>query len=248
MNNFLKQILAPAQLKEQYLNILLNREDLYLQALTSASFDAKNNYEIFELIGDSTANKFLTWYFFRRFPQLNCPQGVKVLARLKINYASKKTFSKIADKLGFWPFIRASAQQKEGERNSLLEDSFEAFIGLTEMLLDEHFKIGVGFAVVNDILTSVFDKMPISLEYEDLYDAKTRLKELFDINNQLGTLIYEAEPNKTTIYRNGEKKIKIGEGFAVTKANQQQAAAAEALKLLKTQGYTRKIEHKLLCE
>ncbi len=252
MIDLLRKTLAPANLKPQYLDLLLTRIDLYEDAFTSASYDLKRNYEIYELLGDASANKFLVWYFHRRFPQLNCPAGVKVLARLKINYASKRSFAQIADRLGFWPYVRASDEQRKTAKKKLLEDVFEAFIGVTESIVDDRFEVGVGFSVINDVLTSIFDKMPISLRYEDLYDAKTRLKELFDANSHLGQLTYDDKTKGTvsTIYRTSTDgvKIKLADGHGLSKADRQQDASKKALEYLETEGYSRKINYDLFCE
>lgn len=259
METLLKRVLGPAQLKPQYVDVLMRRMDLYEQAFTAKSYDPKRNYEIFETLGDAAANNFVTWYFFRRYPQLNCTEGVKVLARLKINYSSKVTFSRIADKLGFWPYIRASEEQKRSDKRSLLEDVLESFVAVTIMILDEEFAIGVGFNVVYDILKHSFDEIPVSLEYEDLYDPKSRLKELFDARkSELGEWIQENIPvtinrqklHQTTYYRklrSGEK-IRIGYGTGRKKIDSEQVASQEALEVLKKAGYTRKVDYSVICE
>jgi|SRR5579864_1270487 dsRNA-specific ribonuclease len=251
MQSLLTKTLGLAKIKQHYVNVLLRHEDDYVQAFTAKSANANVNYEIFEMLGDSVANAFLTWYFFRRFPQLNCPEGVKVLARLKINYASKRSFASIADKLGFWPFINASKEAKDADPSSLLEDVFEAFVGVTTMILDNEYSVGVGFGIVYDLLAAIFDDLPISLEYEDLYDAKTRLKELFDANQStLGKLEYNDEATSTTIYRVpiSGPKIKLGYGTGRTKAERQQMAAKIGLDLMEREGYTRKNPYALICE
>ena len=98
------------------------------------------------------------------------------------------------------------------------------------------------------------------LRYQDLYDSKTRLKELFDLHEDvLGPLVYKEEKNEmiTTsfVYRVeggayeerangtlnkkriiGGKYIKIGEGSSSLKVDAQQVAAENALSNLKKQG------------
>jgi len=247
----IRKTIAPAQLKPQYENVLLSRIDLYEQVFTSASVDPVKNYEMYETLGDSTANKFITWYFFKRFPQLNCPDGVEVLSRLKITYASKRSFSKIAEKLGFWPFIKHNEPLTELRRRSLLEDVFEAFIGLTELLLDEYFMVGVGWAVCYDILKSIFDEMDVSLKYDDLVDAKSRLKELFDKNPQLGTISYTHTPNISFGYRittTGEK-IEMGKSSKSVHADREKEIATSGLNKLSKEGIvTKHKSYNLICE
>lgn len=252
MLSLIRKTIAPAQLKPQYADVILSRMDMYEIAFTHKSCDPTNNYEMFEMIGDATANKFVVWYFYRRFPQLNCSKGVKVLARLKINYSSKVMFAKIADSLGFWPYIRTCDPNKNLAKKSLLEDVFEAFVGLTEMLLDEYFTIGVGYAVVHDILKAIFDEFDVSIVYEELKDAKTKLKELFDKNaKRIGTHAYEEGPNNATrvyAYSPSGEKVLMGEGFGYVKADRQQEAAVMALKYLEQKGVVQPANYDLICE
>jgi len=186
-------LMKRANLKDKYVGVLTSDENMrkFSKAFTAASADSKENYEIYEQLGDVSANKFIVWYSYRRFPQLNCPLGVKVVARLRINYGAKNSFAGIADNLGFWPYISAaedgadrSAKYRARHKKDLLEDVFEAFVGCTEQILDQEYRPGVGYAIVYDILASIFDKIPISLKFEDLIDAKTRMKEIFDAFGQ----------------------------------------------------------------
>ena len=105
-------------------------------------------------------------------------------------------------------------------------------------------------AVVFDILECIFNDLHISLRYEDLYDAKTRLKELFDFSgDKLGTIKYEDERNvekkntTSVVYQvtPHNNKIKIGEGVASLKADAQQRAAQRAILFLKSQGYSKPV-------
>jgi dsRNA-specific ribonuclease len=200
---FIISLLKKGKLKDKYIQILTTEEAMekYGFAFTADSrVNPENNYECYEQMGDAAASHFMVSYFFRRFPQLECSAGNKVVCRLRINYGAKQSFSSIATELGFWKFITCPETgniPKKKYRNThmkdLLEDVFEAFLGCTEKLLDEAFRQGVGYAIIYDILSNIFDKIPISLEYEDLMDAKTRLKETFDLNwigNQLGKLVY----------------------------------------------------------
>jgi dsRNA-specific ribonuclease len=194
--NMIVRLLRRAKLKPKYIDILTNEKSMkeYAKAFTSTTADKVNNYERFEQIGDVTANKFIVWYVYKRFPQLDCTLGVKVVARLRINYGAKASFARIGEQLGFWEFISAGVDGDErnkyyrnNNKKDLLEDCLESFIGCTEYLLDNTFRPGVGYGVVYDLLSSIFNDIDMSLKYEDLYDAKTRLKETFDMHKSLGT-------------------------------------------------------------
>lgn len=257
-------VLKKGNIKRKYIEILTTPESLieYGNAFTSEQVDPNNNYQVYEQLGDLSGNKFIVWYIYRRFPQLKCAEGVKVAARLRINYGSKNSFYKFAEDLGFWDFISATNDLRQRKMKPLLEDVFEAFLGVTEVILDEKVMYGVGYACVYKILEGIFNEIDISLRYEDLYDAKTRLKELFDIHvEKLGPLVYEETKDEfithSVAYRcdgglydtrpdgtvNTKKivgryrKVKIGEGSAALKADAQQIAASEAIKNLANQGF-----------
>ena len=266
-------LLRKGGLKTKYIKMLTDSEamKIYGSAFTSELVDPDNNYQVLEQIGDLSGNKFIVNYMYQRFPQLDCTEGVAVVARLRINYGAKQSFSEIARKLGFWEFISATNDLRQRKMKPLLEDAFEAFLGATERILDKRKRVGVGYAIVHDILTSIFDEMDISLRYEDLYDAKTRLKELFDMyESSLGPLVYKETKRDlitfSTVFRVqggkyaekvgddgnstnsvnkkkiiGGNYIKIGEGSAALKADAQQNAAASALTILNKQGWKKQI-------
>jgi dsRNA-specific ribonuclease len=268
----ISSLLRKGGLKSKYINMLTDDESMSIFgcAFTSELVDPDNNYQVLEQIGDLSGNKFIVNYMYERFPQLDCCEGVKVVARLRINYGAKESFCEIARKLGFWPFISATNDLRQRKMKPLLEDVFEAFLGATERILDKRKRIGVGYAIVHDILTSIFNDMDISLRYSDLYDAKTRLKELFDMHlNSTGPLVYKEHKRdqitfstafrvhggkydqkidqttgKVVINKKriiGGNYIKIGEGSAALKADAQQNAASAALSTLNKQGWSKPV-------
>ena len=197
--DFIINILQKFNLSTKQINKILDCKvnqqsglELYSIGLTHKSINELYNYEFYEWMGDSTANNCICWYLTKRFPQLKQPSAVKILARLKINLGSKKTFYQLSEDLNFWDFISSGEEQikKNGEcitvkvrqhrKKDLLEDTLEAFIGITQILLDQEYGIGTGFQHCYEFIKSLYDKIDISLKYTDLYDAKTRLKEMFD--------------------------------------------------------------------
>jgi dsRNA-specific ribonuclease len=222
---------------------------LYQKAFTHVSFDPYNNYEVYEQLGDITVNKFLVWYFYQRFPSFHSTYGVKIVARLRIKYGSKQFLSSLAERLGFWSVIRVAEAISPGKRMSILEDVFEAFIGVTEYIIDQRMHLGLGYMCCYKILKSWMDITPVDISYEQLFDAKTRLKELFDVNKDtLGSMVYEYEKQLTgqsvvNIYRTiAREKIFIASGQSlINKAQAEQEASEEALRVLARQGYTREV-------
>lgn len=205
----IENILKTAGIKQKYIDYLLDSEtvidgkytafQLFCNAFTSSeNIDPENNYQFLEQLGDLTANKFLVKYASDRFPQLKCAEGVKVLARIRINYGSKQSFYPIAEKLGFWPFISSTCDERIRRRKSLLEDVLEAFLGAIEYIIDSvGFGGSKGYSICCIVLGWIFDNINISIRYEDLFDAKTRIKEVFDMFSTDtrrpigGTLYYE---------------------------------------------------------
>lgn len=239
-------------ISSKYVSILTDERSMkiYEQSFVSATANPVKNYEVYEQMGDVSANKFLVYYFYNRFPSLMCPMGVKVVARLKINYGSKKTFSRIAQREGFWPHIKASEEWKDRRKDDLLEDVFEAFVGATEFIIDSRVERGLGAVVVEKYLKRVFDSEPISLKYTDLYDSKTRLKELFDKHgHELGKIKYAEVKEFTSsgnsittsrvILQGRGRPETIGVGTGRIKSEAQRAAAEEAISLLKRRGFSK---------
>lgn len=182
MEELLTRIFKLGKVKDEYIRALLENIDVYkTYAFTSSKKNHVHNYQLYEFLGDSVINTFIPFYFFRRFPQLSCTTGVKVLNRLKANHVSKKSLSKIARSHGFLDLINRSSNENSAEdEESLLEDVFEAFFGVTVILLDNMYVRGVGHAISYDILKGIFDRIDVSLEFNVVYDAKSRLKELME--------------------------------------------------------------------
>ena len=200
--NMIISLLNKGKLKKKYHSLLTSDESMkiFSTVFTSTTADENDNYEVYEQLGDITVNKFIICYMYKRFPKLHCTKGVKVVARLRINYGSKQSFAQIAESLGFWSFITASEDERNRNKKPLLEDTLEAFFGAIEYIIDNKTLHGVGYAVVYDILSVIFDAIDISLKYENLYDSKTRLKELFDFyGEKIGSIKYIDTKNEDKI-------------------------------------------------
>ena len=237
----IKTILSKrGKLKEKYIESILDEDgiNLYNIAFTHKTADPVYNYEFLETLGDATANSSIIWYLSRRFPQINCPDGVKILARLKILYVSKKKFQELAKKLDLWDFVTCDTKTRTTDMNKTLEDVFESFIGVTQKILDERIRKGVGHAICYNIIKSLFDEIQISLEYHDLFDSKTILKEIVDgFKDKLGQIKYEntQDPATSTFSVNilrimpGNKEL-IGIGYGINPQGAEEEAIKSAMK------------------
>lgn len=249
---FIKNLISSTRLDSKYVNILTDDESikLYKKAFTHSSYNSRDNYEVFEQLGDITLNKFLVWYFHKRFPMLNNTFGIKIVARLRIKYGSKQFLSELADKYNFWNNIFITEVISNGKRMSVLEDVFESFIGVTEFIVDSRIYNGLGYICCYNILKGIFDKLYIDISYESLFDSKTRLKELFDFyKEKLGTLMFdyskENELNSyvVKIYRNhnGKKILLTEEKSTISKSDAEQKASEKSLHILTTEGFYKNI-------
>jgi len=255
---FLKNVLSLSNIHPKYYNVLLdaNSLELYNQAFTHRSVDAVKNYEFFEFLGDTTINKAICWYLSRRFVELNCPDGVKVLTRLKINLISKRSFANFAKQLYFWDFVSADMDVRNTKMDKTLEDVFEAFFGVTEVIIDSRIQQGAGYPFCYNMVKQLMDTRKISLKYEDLFDAKTRLKETFDyFGDRLGKLYTDYVRNEKThnikiyIFLRGQKVV-LGEGNGSLKSHAEQTASEYALRKLQYMGYSKPIPdgYRQICE
>lgn len=256
--NMIQNILKKGKLKPKYIKYLTDKEAMKIfdKIFTAITANPNYNYEVFETLGDPSANKFIVWYAYRKFPQLDCVEGVKILSRIKVVFGSKEIFGDLGIKLGFWPFISASVEERSRRRKDLNEDVFEAFIGAVEYLIDNRTRVGVGYAIVRDILESIFNEhINISLKYEDLVDSVTILKELFDSYEDLGknnldytheTIEVQGSFNLTCVrvirkLSNGRKEILAEETGPSKFKTLKKPAAKKAIDVLESRGYRKKI-------
>ncbi len=230
----------------------LKHIDVFEQAFTHSSANPTKNYEALEILGDSILNFCVVNYLSQRFPELmaNDGSGVGTLARLKINLVSKAIFAQCAEKLGFGDFIASDMLNRRDEMPSLLEDTFEAFNGAlirVSALCDENssrkgylVSLGPGYRIVS----SFFDGMEISLKYEDLYDAKTRFKQLLDGTGVTSSIhfVQDVDENGKIVFTatlsvNTRDGKLTWQGKEFKKAAAEQNACELAIRGLKKMGY-----------
>jgi len=183
---FIKNLLLRASLPKDVADYLLEKKSviqIYENVFTHKSHNSEENYEFYELIGDVTSNKIIVWYLREKFPFLCTCDGVKVLARLRINLVSKATFSRWSSELNFLEYISFDYETKLKQESSVLEDVFEAFVGATEYVIEKYIRGYSGYYFCFKFLQSILDNEEIKLSYKSLYDPITRLKETCDFYN-----------------------------------------------------------------
>ena len=194
---FIYETLLRLQVQSPLLDIMTNDENLtiYRRAFTHSSVNVDDNYEKLEQVGDGVINSTLINYFHRKFPDID----VGIAARLKIKYSSKTMLAEFARRYDFKAYISVMIEPNPKQWESILEDVFEAFFGATFTLLTAR-NYGAGFLVCSFIMENIMKEEVIDLSREALFDAKTRLKELFDVHKELGTIVYTSKGTARGVY------------------------------------------------
>jgi len=206
---FIESLLIRGRLRSEFRAKILDDEGmiLYNKAFTSETADPNNNYEYLEALGDGIANTAILWSISRAFPQLDCSIGATVISKLKSKYVSKKAFSSIGEGLGMFDYISAREGERLHRKRPLIEDTFEAFLAATNILLDKKIKQGVGYpicySIVNDLMTPVLQTE--TLNYDSLYDSKTILPEIIAEWPQLKGYKPQYRPERVEAERGGNR-------------------------------------------
>jgi dsRNA-specific ribonuclease len=260
--DFIKNVFSKSKIDPKYMNVLTNSSalDTYNIAFTSKTVHPEDNYELFEFLGDTAANDAIVMYFYEVFPQLRCAKSINILNRLKIVYVSRDSFSKIAENLGFWPYIKYD-KNNENEytkktKEALLEDVFEAFIGATKIILLKEFNlVGVGSQIIYNFIKPIFDAKNISFKPEDIFDAKTRLKELFDNKSDsnllyvnFGQYKYNDQQHGTNTELHFPKVKLVFNGSGNSKQQSHKIAAQKAIDYFNKKGYKTEKKFNLFCK
>jgi len=174
------------ELSKKNIEKILSDENMieFKKAFTTPSANPQYNYEFYEMLGDSTSNNCVVWYFQRRFfpepEKIIVDKGtmtpVAIMSRLKQEGASVRQYSKFANNLGFLPYITMT-NIEQNKPIKVLEDVFEAFIGCLVYHCDKTFGLHTGFTIAYPFIQKLFDREVISIEREKLYEPKSRLNE-----------------------------------------------------------------------
>jgi len=189
-HRFIYDLLSISNLKKTYLEKLTTPENMevYESVVTHISIDPINNYEFYEILGDVTLNKSIVWYIKERFPFLQNAEGVKIIARLRINLVSKKHFSRISRNIGFLPFIRAEEDTMTAQETSILEDVFEALEDISlryEDLYDPITRLKETFDYYRSSLPG--RECPLiwgTMKFENVKNENEQVVRLYQINPQ----------------------------------------------------------------
>ena len=184
------------------------------------------------------------------------------LSKIKGKLASGKILGRLAMERGFEKFaiygeeiahLRDHPELDEKiEYVKMFENIFEAFFGcLTLLMRKEGFHHGTAIQICHNILEEIYSTYEISFKYEDVFDAVSRLKELYENKarnlrwpNHMAYAFTKIEDPKLPLWSvevygwPGRKfptyhnKILLAKVTAVNKDEAKQKGAKEALKVL----------------
>jgi ribonuclease-3 len=188
--------------------------------------------ERLEFLGDSILGFVIASYLYERFP--NMPEGR--LSKLRSAVVCEAMLSKKAKELQLNKLLRLGrGEENTGgrERTSIMEDAMEAVIGA--IYLDGGLEEARRFIL--DLLKDEVDKVVSS---RSVLDTKTALQELLQRNGTTSItykIISESGPahNKLFVSEVCCNNRILGKGTGRSKKEAEQAAAGEAIELLKNE-------------
>ncbi|MBI3069967.1 MAG: ribonuclease III [Candidatus Levybacteria bacterium] len=205
-------------------------QKLFLQAFTHRSYlnEAKEKMESnerLEFLGDSILSFVVSDFLYKKYPHF--PEGT--LTNLRSRLVNTKTLAQVAKELDFGSLLRLSKGEEEskGRQNqSLLADSFEAFIGA--LFLDQ------GIQKVSAFLATILlIKADEFVEKKSFKDAKSLLQEYVQAkkqNSPLYKVLSEEGPPHAKVFTVGvyvqNKLIAKGKGNSKQEAEKQSAELA----------------------
>ncbi len=204
---------------------------LFEQAFTHRSFLNETREQIasnerLEFLGDSILSFLVSDFLYKKYPQYN--EGV--LTNLRSLLVNTKSLGTIAKELDFGNLLKLSKGEHEAqgrENQSLLADSFEAFIGA--LFLDQ------GLEAVSDFVSqTLLVQIPELVEKKTFKDPKSLLQEYVQ-SKKKGSPVYKvlaedgpahAKTFTVGVYVAGNL---LGEGVGKSKQQAEENAAKLAL-------------------
>jgi len=210
---------------------IFKNKKLFDQAFTHRSYlnetrEAVDSNERLEFLGDSILSFLVSDYLFKQYPQYN--EGI--LTNLRSLLVNTKSLAEIAKDLDFGNLLKLSKGEHEAqgrENQSLLADSFEAFIGA--LFLDQGLPV-----VENFVSQTLLSKIPEIVEKKTFKDPKSLLQEYVQ-SKKRGSPSYkvlsEDGPAHAKVFTVGVYVVGslLGQGMGKSKQQAEENAAKVAL-------------------
>ncbi|HXS14688.1 MAG TPA: ribonuclease III [Candidatus Saccharimonadales bacterium] len=206
-------------------------QQLFEQAFTHRSFlnESKQKVESnerLEFLGDSILSFVVSKWLYQKYPEYH--EGN--LTNIRSLLVNTKTLAEVAKELSFGSYLKLSRGEEEAkgrENQSLLADSFEAYLGA--LFLDQGLKI-VGEFIEKTVLPRLDEiikkrdfKDPKSL-FQEMMQAQTHASPLYKVTTEEGPS--HAKIFTVAVYI---KDVRMGEGKGRSKQEAEENAAKQAL-------------------
>jgi len=214
-------------------DVKISRHQLIDDAFTHTSYvnehkQALHDNERLEYMGDAVMQIWVSEQLFNHEPVLSEGQMSKYRAAI----VCEKSFASVMRKMQLGKYIRLGVgEEKNGgrDRDSILADTFEAFIGALYLCS--------GMKNVDRILREYVKPIIDNLEELEITDYKTRLQEYVqsDIRKAIVyRLLSESGPSNNPLFEIGAylDEVLLGKGSGHSKKEAEQRAAREALRIL----------------
>jgi dsRNA-specific ribonuclease len=156
--------------------------------------DETDNYELYEMLGDSALNKATFSYISRiLYPSLSKKKSaftVGYMDSVKAYYISKKFYSSLSVELGFDEFVKKVCYNNRAinnflslpdkTMNDLYEDVMEAFIGCMELQIDRYVGIHRGYVFVANFVYDLLSNIKLQFHPDFFWTAARIVKEAND--------------------------------------------------------------------
>ena len=213
-----------------------HNQKLFEQAFTHRSFlneapEKIESNERLEFLGDSILSFIVSDYLFRTYPEFN--EGV--LTNLRSRLVNTKSLAALARECELGQYLKLSKGEEESkgrENESLLANSFEAFIGA--LYQDS------GIDAVKDFLhDTLIPKIEGYVKKRAFKDPKSLLQEYVQAQKQSSPfykVLHEEGPPHAKTFTIGVvvNNEVMGEGSGKSKQEAEENAAKEALKQLQS--------------
>lgn len=207
---------------EDILGVKFKNIEYYKQAFVHPSFSSKNNYQRLEFLGDAVISLAVSHLLFFKYEML----GEGELTKLRMSIVRKEVLSEVSKKLGFKKYVHLGKGEERDsgrEKESILADVFEAFIGAVYLDL--------GFIFVLDWIR---DRLSLFLEAgEEIRDYKSLLQEIVQ-GKKIGSPVYVVSKEEGVAHKKeffvdlyiAERKVASGSGKSKKLAEQNAAKSA----------------------
>lgn len=187
--NLIRTVLVRGKLSEKNIALLTTKSNLreFQNCFTHKSADPVNNLETYEWYGDVIINGFVCYYLREIYPDIT---NVGWLSKIKGKMASGKILGRLAlaefGKFAIYDekmaYLRDHPEMDEDNLFvKMFEDIVEALCGCIVITMQkEGFHHGTGVEICHNFLRTFYADLPISSKYEDVFDAVSRLKELYE--------------------------------------------------------------------